>query len=423
MADRELLVFMDGVKAGTVRQTLQGNTTFRYDEGYRRATDPTPLSLSMPLTRERHPSRVVMPFLQGLLPDNEARLARLAVEFRTSTNPFALLTCLGRDAAGAIQLLAPGVDSDDAAARRGDIERLTEADFSDLVHDIVENPDTWGVRSIAEARWSLPGAQPKVALFRFDDGTWGVPRDSTPTTYILKPALQPYADHDVNEHVTMGAAERLGLDVADHGIVTTGAGDHVFVTRRYDRAEIGGRWARLHQEDICQALSVPPAKKYQADGGPGPAQLAEMFRDAISDLDERRRAQEQFFGALVFAVSAACTDAHAKNYSLLLSGRKVRLAPLYDLGTHAPYPSSAPLKSAMQVGDEYRLDAISKRDLVSLARKFSLSADWAENRVDEIRTGLTPAFASAASVVESPFAKTVAESVAAIAESRGWTSN
>jgi hypothetical protein len=42
MADRELLVFMDGVKAGTVRQTLQGNTTFRYDDGYRQATDPTP---------------------------------------------------------------------------------------------------------------------------------------------------------------------------------------------------------------------------------------------------------------------------------------------------------------------------------------------------------------------------------------------
>ncbi|PJJ62001.1 type II toxin-antitoxin system HipA family toxin [Compostimonas suwonensis] len=422
MADKELFVYMDGAKAGIVAQSAQGNTTFDYDEDYRRSANPTPLSLSMPLTRERHPSRVVVPFLQGLLPDNEARLARLAAEYRTSTSPFALLSYLGRDAAGAIQLLPPGVDSDDAAVRRGRIQRLSAADFSELIRDVVENSDTWGSRSGAEARWSLPGAQPKIALFRFDDGTWGVPDDSTPTTHILKPAVRPYADHDINEHVTMGAAERLGLDVADHGIVTTHAGDRVFVTRRYDRVEINGRWARLHQEDVCQALSVPPAKKYQSDGGPGVAQIAELLRGSIPDLDARRRAQEQFFGALVFSVSAACTDAHAKNYSLLLSGRSVRLAPLYDLGTHAPYPASAPLKGAMRIGGEYRLDAISKRDLVTVAHKLSLDEDWAERRVDEIRNGVTEAFAGAASLLEAPFAQTVADAVAAIATSRGWSS-
>lgn len=221
----------------------------------------------------------------------------------------------------------------------------------------------------------------------------------------------------------MGAADRLGLNVADHGIMTTTAGDHVFVTRRYDRAVVNGRWARLHQEDICQALSVPPVKKYQSDGGPGLAQIAELLRDSITDLDARRGAQEQFFGAVVFAVSAACTDAHAKNYSLLLSGRNVRLAPLYDLGTHAPYPSSAPLKSAMKVGEEYRFDRISRRDLVSAARKLSLSQEWADHRIDEIRNGVVAAYADAASAVDGPFAQAVADSIAAFVEDRGWLLN
>lgn len=418
MPDKELVVYMDGVRAGTVRQTSQGNTTFSYDDRYRRGEDATPLSLSMPLTQERHPSRVTVPFLQGLLPDNDARLARLAAEHQTSTNPFALLTHVGRDAAGAVQLLPPGVDSDDAAIRWGDIEKLPDEDFSKLIRNIVENPDTWGMRSGSEDRWSLPGAQPKVALFRFPDGSWGVPRDSTPTTHIIKPAIQPYTDHDVNELVTMGAAQRLGLQVADHSMLTTSAGDHAFVSQRYDRAEVDGRWRRLHQEDFCQALAVAPAKKYQSDGGPGVAQIAAVLRDSIVDLAERRRAQEQFFGALVFNVFAAGTDAHAKNYAVLLQGRAVKLAPLYDLGTHAPYPSSSPLKSAMKIADEYRMSAIGMKDFLAVARRLSLDPDWAEQRVVEIGNGLVEAFTEAAAGIASPFAPKIVDAVSTFAGRR-----
>ncbi len=418
MPDKELVVYMDGVRAGTVRQTPQGNTTFSYDDRYRRGEDATPLSLSMPLTQERHPSRVTVPFLQGLLPDNDARLARLAAEHQTSTNPFALLTHVGRDAAGAVQLLPPGVDSDDAAIRWGDIEKLPDEDFSELIRNIVENPDTWGMRSGSEDRWSLPGAQPKVALFRFPDGSWGVPRDSTPTTHIIKPAIQPYTDHDVNELVTMGAAQRLGLQVADHSMLTTSVGDHAFVSQRYDRAEIDGRWRRLHQEDFCQALAVAPARKYQSDGGPGVAQIAAVLRDSIVDLGERRRAQEQFFGALVFNVFAAGTDAHAKNYAVLLQGRAVKLAPLYDLGTHAPYPSSSPLKSAMKIADEYRMSAIGMKDFLAVARRLSLDPDWAEQRVVEIGNGLAEAFTEAAAGIASPFAPKIVDAVSTFAGRR-----
>lgn len=422
MADKELLVYMDGVRAGTIRQTPQRNTTFSYDDQYRHGPDATPLSVSMPLTQERHLSRVTVPFLQGLLPDNGARLARLATDYQTSTNPFALLTHVGRDAAGAIQLLLPGVDAedaDDAAVRHGDVERLSDDDFSDLIRNIVENPDTWGMRSEPGGRWTLAGAKPKIALFQFPDGAWGIPRDSTPTTHIIKPAIYPYGDNGVNEHVTMGAAKRLGLKVADHSILTTAAGDHVFISPRYDRAKIKGRWHRLHQEDLCQALSATPAKKYESDGGPGIEQIAVVLRDSIADLTERRRAQEHFFGALVFTIFSGSTDAHAKNYALLLRGRSVNFAPLYDLGTTAPYPSLTPLKSAMNFGSEYRISAIGMKDLLVVARRLSLDSSWAAQRVIEIGNGLVKAFADAAEGVANPFAPKIVQAISTLAGQRG----
>jgi hypothetical protein len=48
----------------------------------------------------------------------------------------------------------------------------------------------------------------------------------------------------------------------------------------------------------------------------------------------------RFAGALAFNWLIASTDAHAKNYGLLLAGRQIRLAPLYDIASILPYDSS-----------------------------------------------------------------------------------
>lgn len=47
----------------------------------------------------------------------------------------------------------------------------------------------------------------------------------------------------------------------------------VLVVERFDRrlSATGDYWLRLPQEDFCQATATPPALKYEADGGPGPA--------------------------------------------------------------------------------------------------------------------------------------------------------
>lgn len=415
-------VHLDGVYIGVLEQTPSGNTTFRYDDEYRARPDATPLSLSMPVSRSVHAQRAVVPFLQGLLPDGSVRLDELSRKFQTSAaNPFRLLAHVGRDVAGAVQILPPGESASDARPS-ADVEPLSDDDVATIIDDLVANADTGGTRGFS-GRWSLPGAQPKVALFRSAKGAWGVPQGSTPTTHILKPALLPYVEHHVNEYVTMTAARRLGLEVADAGLLTTTRGHHVFVAARYDRVVRDGRWRRLHQEDFCQALSVTPARKYQSDGGPSLAQLARLV-DTFADLERRRRSQRHLFDALVFNVSAANTDAHAKNYSILLSAETAELAPLYDLGTHLAYPTTEPLASAMKVGDEYRIDRIGMAEFLGVARRLRIPTDEAEARVDGIRSGLAESFAVAAATIpgssEREIGDRIADAVAAHTQSLGW---
>lgn len=422
-SDRRLSVFLDGTFVGELVQSLQGSVAFTYDDDYRRQPTATPLSLSMPVVRATHPAGVVRPFLQGLLPDSPTRLDQLAREFHTSaSNPFALLGHIGRDAAGAVQIMPAGEDAPDAAGRQGTATVLSPDEFDAVIADLVTHSATWGLRDSA-SRWSLAGAQPKAALFRTVDGQWAVPEGSTPTTHILKPAVTPFVDHDVNEFVTLQAARLLGLQVASSELITTGAGDRVFVSVRYDRELVDGRWHRLHQEDFCQALSVDPARKCQSDGGPGFLQLAGLIA-TFPDLRDRRASQRALFDAMVFNVSAANTDAHAKNYSVLLTAERARLAPLYDLASHALYPSPSLLASAMKVGADYRLDTIGINDFVTVGQRLQISADEAAARAHQLRAQLAAAFDQAATTVignaERTIAHRLAVAIATRADERGW---
>ncbi|RIQ37358.1 HipA domain-containing protein [Jiangella rhizosphaerae] len=273
MTTAELIVYLDGVRCGVLRQSSGGNLTFDYDDAYRAGRQRTPLSLSMPLAIAAHANRVVRPFFAGLLTDNPQARAALAREYGVSAeNPFALLSHVGADVAGALQVLPPGTPPTDGVSRDG-YTMLTSRDVEQLlVETIAEYRD--GMPNLGPAqRFSLAGAQPKVALFRAGDG-WARPDPGTPTTHIVKPVEGRYRRLDVVEHLTMQAARRLKLRVADTSLATFGD-VRAFVTTRYDRQYVGGRWIRIHQEDLCQALAVPPDKKYQRlDGGPGVGRVA-----------------------------------------------------------------------------------------------------------------------------------------------------
>ena len=67
---------------------------------------------------------------------------------------------------------------------------------------------------------------------------------------------------------------------------------------------------------------------------------------------------ERFRDALIYNWLIAGTDAHAKNYSLMLAGGQVRLAPLYDVCSFLPYRGDGPVGKiplAMRIGRDYTI--------------------------------------------------------------------
>ena len=155
------------------------------------------------------------PWLWGLLPDNEAVLRRWARHFHVSaSSPFSLLsTPVGEDCAGAVRF-APPAELDRATGPR--LARSLGSATSEVARAPARAAR--GLDSLARSRsftgqFSLAGAQAKTALL-FQDGRWGVPSGSTPTTHILKPAVAGLDDHDLNEHLCLDAARRAGLIAA-----------------------------------------------------------------------------------------------------------------------------------------------------------------------------------------------------------------
>lgn len=355
-------VYISGRSVGELHQLQGGKLSFSYDDAWMNGQVAIPLSLSMPTITKTYEGKVVEAFLWGLLPENELTLARWAQRFQVSArNPFALLKHVGRDCAGAVQFLPRGA----ALTREQNVELLTEQQIGERLRDL--RKDGAATRKIGDpGQFSLAGAQAKTA-FHFDQasGRWGLPLGDTPTTHIFKPPMPHLRGHTENEHFCLQLARKLGMDAA-HSQVLEFAGEKAIVVARYDRRQIGGKTIRIHQEDMCQALSVMPTLKYENQGGPG---IVTISNTVLSASQDPVRERQTFMEANVFNWVIGGTDAHAKNYSMLLGPKgEARLAPLYDISSILPHLGEGEvqaemrdLKLAMKVDKSYDLNAIMPR--------------------------------------------------------------
>jgi serine/threonine-protein kinase HipA len=391
-----LLVILDDVVAGTVTRLAGGRLRFDYDAAYQEQPGHTPLSLSMPIQVTSHPHQRIDPWLWGLLPDNDAVVRRWARDFQVSpSSAFSLLsTPIGEDCAGAVRF-APPNEIDRVLGRGGSVAWLDEHGVADRLRELRQDSTAWLGRSFT-GQFSLAGAQAKTALL-FDGERWGVPSGPIPTTHILKPAVAGLDDHDLNEHLCLEAARRAGL-VAARSSIARFADETAVVVTRYDRVEdAAGALVRIHQEDLCQALGLPPSRKYQNEGGPTPTQIAQLLRSALPP----RAAEDavwRFADALIWNWLIAGTDAHAKNYSLLLAGEQVRLAPLYDVASALPYGThERRLRLAMKIGSSYEVSPQRNR-WPDAARALGLGAEALVDRARELSELVPDAFAAAVGV-------------------------
>jgi serine/threonine-protein kinase HipA len=381
-----LNVLMGGIPIARLEQMDTGVLALEYNDRWLAADRiQIPLSLSLPLAAKRHTGAVVANYLWNLLPDNDRTLQAWGQIYGVSPNSaFALLSKVGEDCAGAVQIV-PDQWMADNADSAGEVQWIDEVEVGRRLKRLREDR-TWTGRSEGDrGHFSLAGAQPKMALL-FDGKRWGVPSGRRPTTHILKPPMPGLNGSTENEYACLRLANRVGIVAAE---ATVGHFDDetTIVVTRYDRERAAdGSLRRFHQEDMCQALGVHPANKYQSDGGPSHEQIAnEVLRYAADpDANKARFADMMAFNFLVLG-----TDAHAKNFSVIhLPQRRMYLAPMYDVLSYVPYDDNEHdrrrLRMAMKIGGYYKFDQIQPRHWERQATLMNMDPSEMVARVQEM---------------------------------------
>jgi serine/threonine-protein kinase HipA len=340
MSERALDVWLHGIKAGQLKQR-SGKLVFTYDKAYLAINKPNALSISLPLQESPFNDKAARPFFAGLLPDGEKRDQVARILGVSERNNFALLQGIGGECAGAVTFTQQGSPLPEEPSSN-DYRVLSEDELIQLLVDLPSRPLLAGEKGI---RISLAGAQDKLPVALIG-GQIALPLNGAPSTHILKPAIPRVEDSVINEAFCLMLAKEAQLNVALCEIRT--AGMHRFLlVERYDRVRTqAGQLIRLHQEDFCQALGIPPELKYQNEGGPTFKQCFELVRKETrpSAIFQNSLARAVIFNALI-----GNNDAHGKNFSLLYKDNKTQLAPFYDFLCIAAYPELTP-KMAMSIG-------------------------------------------------------------------------
>jgi serine/threonine-protein kinase HipA len=364
-----------GRAAGTLTDAPNG-LSFEYDPTWV-AQGRAPLSQSLPLDGA-FTSEQAAAFFGGLLPEGPPR-ELLARQLGVSAgNDFGLLERLGGDTAGALSLLPHG-ESQSARTTLQPVQWLAEDELEALIGELPSRP--MHADADGEYRLSLAGVQDKLPVVVDGDGRVGLTEGRVPSTHILKAPIERLPDTVVNEALCLEIGRRLGIPTVQARPRRVGEREVLLVTR-YDRREGSTGTERLHQEDFCQALGVPSARKYEAEGGPGLVDGFALLRRAVAVPAREAPLLLDYF-ALNFLVGNH--DAHGKNYSLLYlpDSDRARLAPAYDVVSTVAYRKVRPMsrKLAMSVGREYRPDYIRSRHLRQLLEDADLGGPPARRRL------------------------------------------
>lgn len=400
-----------------------GAIEFRYDHDWLARSKAFPVSLSLPLREDAWRGEPVAAVFENLLPDSADLRRRVAEKVGAAgTDAYSLLAAIGRDCVGALQFIVGDASPEGATGISG--EPVDDEAIERLLESLAQAP--LGLHRDDDFRISVAGAQEKTALLWHED-RWIKPHGNTPTTHLFKTQIGELpngidlSDSVENEYYCLQLLRQLGLPV-NHARIMTFGQTRALVIERFDRAWSDGRLIRLPQEDCCQALSVPPTRKYQADHGPGMLAIAELLKGADSPAEDHRTL---FQAQLVFWLIGA-TDGHAKNFSIFLHpGGGYALTPLYDVLTAQPSVDvrrieRKQMKLAMSVGNNnhYRIDQIQARHFFQTGEAAGLSPSLVRSAVEDIAARMESALASLEGELPADFPPALHESVSAGVESR-----
>lgn len=360
MAD--LPVYFEQRLVGTIHIGGKG-PGFGYDRRWLDTKGAFPISTTMPLGPDRIVPDIFLTWAANLLPESEQLRAVGQFLGMAAGDVIGLLSAIGRDTAGALSIGKYGGTSPvfwRPVERPEDLERMIE--------ELPKKPFLVGDEGVS---MSLAGVQSKLAVAVDDAGRICVPLEGAPSTHILKPDSERLRGGVQNEAFCLTLAKRLGIPTPQ---VSTGmAGKRAYLlVARYDRIAANGRWRRLHQEDFCQALGKPPSAKYESNQtgirGPTLTDMFEAARRLMPPTDILR-----LLDMVIFNVIACNTDAHAKNYSIMIKAGGVSLAPLYDVMCGQVW-DHVTRNFAQRIAGENRADHLKASHWRRFARECGLGA-------------------------------------------------
>lgn len=404
---KRLVFAIYGTPAGVVERD-GGRLTLSYLPEYIAEQNPTPLSVSIPVSTATYPTRPVEAYLKGLLPDHASVRERWARKAGVKAgDTFGLVAKIGLDCAGGA-IFAPEDQIADALSGPGTIEPASTDEIADRLRRLRQDDAAWQDDE-DEEHWSLAGGQGKFTLARAGDG-WGFARGTAPSTHIVKPGIGRIRAQALSEHISMRACALAGLLTATtHYLVFED--QPAIVVERFDRVSASdGSTTRLHQEDMCQAFGLDASRKYESDRGPGAQRITDMLRSITTD-----DSVERFVRAVIANQLLGAPDAHAKNYAALHIGRASSLAPLYDVATGLVPDTTGRLryrKGAMSIGGERGFGDVEARHWAKLADACGVRPAFVTDTVAELAEQLPSTFEQAAREVDAPDAQFVARAVA-----------
>lgn len=419
-----LSVYQNGEIVGYLSKQPSGAVEFIYADEWISSDHAYPVSLSLPLREDAFRGAPVLAVFENLLPDSDSLRSKVAEKVGADgTDAYSLLARIGRDCVGALQFFS---EDDEVDFRHLDTvmgHSISDEEIESLLNNLARAP--LGLDQEHDFRISVAGAQEKTALL-FHDGKWFRPYGTTPTTHILKtqigelPNGVDLSNSVENEFYGLAVMEAFGLPVNKAEIKTFGETKSL-VIERFDRVWRDTSLLRVPQEDLCQALSIPPSRKYQNEHRPSNEKQPSMVEilNLLKGSDNPAEDQKAFLKAQIIFWLIGATDGHGKNFSIFLGqGGRFVLTPFYDVLTAQPFLDAHKLqkkemKMAMSVGNNnhYRMHEIQGRHFIQTAQRAGLPDYIAKEALEEVLGNAETVMQSVEEKLPSDFAEEIHVSV------------
>ena len=417
--------YLNGYHVGEFKKSSNGAHSFSYSTSWLTLSGSRPISLSMPLVKSEYRGDVVYNYFDNLLPDNSEVRQRIVARYQANSSlPFDLLTMIGRDCVGALQLLPKGELP--LNVKNLEYKVLDGEELNKIIMGYRADIPLGMIEDLHDFRISVAGAQEKTALLNIDK-TWCLPLNSTPTSHIIKLPIGQLQSHSYsldmsesveNEFLCMLLLKAYGLSVARCQVLEL-EDINALSVERFDRQYSSDKkWLmRRPQEDYCQVFNTPSALKYENQGGPGIEQIMNHLLGSKNAAKDRA----DFMKVQVLFWLMGASDGHAKNFSIfILPDGQFQLTPFYDVLSVFPVVNKKGLnirqvKLAMGLkttkGKKYHVNKIYPRHFIETAKQVGFEIAKMDTILSEVKVNTEKIILDTQASLPVNFPKNISESI------------